>query len=235
VVTMLSVNLTIRLGGPPNRNEGFDITAAFSAPAGLSILFGPSGAGKSTLLGAIAGLTKPLDGRIAVDDMVLYDAGAKINLAPHHRRVALVFQSLALFPHLSAEQNISYGMPRGGHHRDLLENARGWMEKMRIPHLWGRLPATFSGGEAQRVALARALASEPKVLLLDEPFTALDEELRRDLGREVAALSAELQIPSLLVTHDRADALALGTHGIVIRNGKIVTTGNVADVLPSAR
>jgi ABC-type sulfate/molybdate transport systems ATPase subunit len=183
---------------------------AFTVPPGITVLFGPSGAGKSTCLSVIAGLLEPASGRVTLGSELLSARPA------HERRVALVFQSLALFPHLSALQNVAYGA-RGDPQR--------WLERMHVSHVVDRRPAQLSGGEAQRVALARALASEPRVLLLDEPFSALDSKLRRQLGDELKALVAELQIPTVLVTHDREDAAALGQHVVVLEQGRVVSEG----------
>lgn len=195
------------------------LDARFEAGAGITVLFGPSGAGKSTCLYAIAGLLKPRRGRIALGETVLTDTERGVFVAPHRRRIALVFQSLALFPHLTAEENVAYGMP-GAKERPA---AREWLERMKVPHLAKRKPATFSGGEAQRVALARALASFPQLLLLDEPFSALDVPLRRELGQELKRWAHELSVPTLLVTHDREDAQALGSAVIPIEAGRITT------------
>jgi ABC-type sulfate/molybdate transport systems ATPase subunit len=184
------------------------LDAAFTVPAGITVLFGPSGAGKTTCLSVIAGLLAPRRGRVVLN-------GEDLTRVPAHRRgVALVFQSLALFPHLTALQNVAYGARN---------DPRRWLERMRVNHAADRKPGQLSGGEAQRVALARALASEPKVLLLDEPFSALDSELRAQLGDELKALVGELKIPTVLVTHDRADAAALGERVVVIEAGRVVS------------
>jgi len=184
------------------------LEAAFTAPAGITVLFGPSGAGKSTCLSVIAGLLAPKRGRITLGSELLSA------LPAHRRRVALVFQSLALFPHMSALENVAYGAR---------SEPRRWLERMHVTHVADRRPAQLSGGEAQRIALARALASEPRVLLLDEPFSALDSALRAQLSGELKAVVAELQIPTLLVTHDRADAAALGERTVTLEQGKVVS------------
>ena len=162
----------------------FTLDVDFTAPPGVTILFGPSGSGKSTTLAAIAGLARPSAGRIALGDTPWFDAAAGIDVAVHRRRVAYVFQSLALFPHLTATQNVAYGM------RDLDPESRrtkavALLERLHVAHLAQRRPGTFSGGEAQRVALARALAIDPHVVLLDEPFSALDRDLRFELIAEL--------------------------------------------------
>jgi ABC-type sulfate/molybdate transport systems ATPase subunit len=184
------------------------LEAAFTAPPGITVLFGPSGAGKSTCLSVIAGLLAPKRGRITL-------GSERLSALPaHRRRVALVFQSLALFPHMSALENVAYGAR---------SEPERWLERMHVSHVSARRPAQLSGGEAQRVALARALASDPRVLLLDEPFSALDSALRAQLSGELKAVVAELQIPTLLVTHDRADAAALGERTVTLEHGRVVS------------
>ena len=196
---------------------------------GITAVTGPSGAGKTTLLTTIAGLVTPEAGRIALDGLELFDADRRVSVPPHRRRVALVFQSLALFPHLSAWENVAYGLPRG---RDgalpgaprapRRERALLWLERARVAHRADRLPASLSGGEAQRVALARALASEPRALLLDEPFSALDDDLRGQLGADLRALVGQLDIPAILVTHHREDAASLGSRTLALSRGAVV-------------
>ncbi len=180
------------------------IVAELSLPVGVSALAGPSGVGKTTVLNAIAGLFRSDAGEIALNGRVLFSSAQMVDLPPERRGIGFVFQSRALFPHLDALGNVAYGLPRSA--RDREDRARSWLERMHVAHLAARRPHTFSGGEAQRVALARALASAPRALLLDEPFTALDEPLRIRLGEEVASIVQELAIPCLLVTHDRSEA-----------------------------
>jgi molybdate transport system ATP-binding protein len=197
------------------------VDARFVVPPGVTVLYGPSGSGKSTCLAAIAGLVPIAKGRIALGSEVL--SGDGIHRPVHQRRVGMVFQSLALFPHLTVSQNVAYGS-RGS-------DPQRWLDRMKVGTLGARRPATLSGGEAQRVALARALASEPQALLLDEPFSALDVTLRRELGAELKSLIAELGIPALLVTHDRDDARALGERVVLLEAGKVVGEGTPAALL----
>ncbi len=213
----LEVDVCVR-GSSPARPR---LEISLRARAGVTVLFGPSGSGKSTCLLAVAGLLRPERGRIALGARTLFEPARGIDVPPHERRVALVFQSLALFPHLDALRNVSFGVPRGRgpEARDAL--ALRWLERMRVGHLARRKPATLSGGEAQRVALARAVASSPSVLLLDEPFSALDAVLRRELVAEVGEVVAELRIPTLLVTHDPEDARALARGFVELRDGRI--------------
>ncbi|MBM3270801.1 MAG: ATP-binding cassette domain-containing protein [Candidatus Sericytochromatia bacterium] len=220
----------IHVAGEPGHPQA-RLDAEIRVPPGITVLFGPSGSGKTTCLVTLAGLLRPTRGRIALGGQVFFDSDLGTDVPPERRRVGLVFQSLALFPHLSAEANVAYGLPAGLSGAARRDRARHWLERIRVPHLAQRKPASFSGGEAQRVALARALASEPRVLLLDEPFSALDLELRLELAEEVQAIVTELGLPALLVTHDREDARRLGRRLILLSAGRVVSEGVPADVL----
>jgi molybdate transport system ATP-binding protein len=188
---------------------------------GITSVMGPSGAGKTTLLTTIAGLVRPEAGRIALGDRVLFDSSERAFVPPHERRVALVFQSLALFPHLSAWENVAYGL-RTKARSERREQALAWLTRARVGHLAGRMPSSLSGGEAQRVALARALASQPQVLLLDEPFSALDKALRQELVVELGDLISELGVVAILVTHHEGDARTLGARIVTLVHGRVV-------------
>ncbi len=178
--------------------RGFTLAAAFS---GRSIaLVGPSGSGKTTVLRAIAGLHRPASGVIALGEETLFDAAAGVDQAPEHRGVGMVFQDYALFPHLTVRRNVAYG---GSARVEEL------LDRFRIAHLAQARPATLSGGERQRVALARALARDPRVLLLDEPLSALDADTRGVVRDELRALLGELAVPHVIVTHDLQDARVL--------------------------
>ncbi len=185
-------------------------------------LVGPSGAGKSTVLNAIAGLVKPAAGRISCGDETWFDAERGVFVLPERRRVGLVFQDYALFPHLTVRQNVEYARRRP---------ADEYLERFRIGHLEDARPGSLSGGERQRVALARALARDPQVLLLDEPLAALDAHTRIDVRAELQQLLAGLEIPTLLVTHDFEDAAALADQVGVIIEGRIRQTGTPADLV----
>ncbi len=210
---------------------GFHLDVRFEAAPGITILFGPSGAGKSTTLAAISGLVRPSRGKIALGDDVWFDAEKKLDRPVHLRRVAFVFQSLALFPHMTAAANVAYGMDRGASKDERAARAKKMLERLRVGHLEHRRPATFSGGEAQRVALARAFATNPKVVLFDEPFSAMDRELRNDLVRDLRSFVAELGVPMLHVTHHRGEARALGDRAVLIDGGRVTKEGPVKDVL----
>jgi molybdate transport system ATP-binding protein len=224
----LSARLSLQrtLGEPP-----FSLDTTLDFGPGLNVLFGPSGSGKSTILAAIAGLLRPDSGRIALGPDVLFDSARGLTRRANERRIALVFQSLALFPHLDALANVSYGLPRALNRGERVERSRGWLARLRVEHLAERYPASYSGGEAQRVALARALASEPRALLLDEPFSALDQELASELSAELVSHVTSLDIPVVLVTHDRKLARELGQQVTLLRAGRIERVGAAHELL----
>jgi molybdate transport system ATP-binding protein len=220
--TALHVRVTVARVARSTDRSGFFLDVAFEAPPGFTILFGPSGAGKSTILGAIAGFVRPASGRVGIGGEAWFDGERGIDVAPQRRSVAIVFQSLALFPHMTAAQNVAYGMARSIAPPARRAQADALLERLRVSHLATRKPPTFSGGEAQRVALARALATRPRVVLLDEPFSALDSELRRDLATDVRAILCELNVPVILVTHQPDEAAGLGDRRLRVDRGRIV-------------
>ena len=202
--------------------------------AGITILFGPSGAGKSTLLDCVAGLTRPDAGRIALDGDALFDSASGIELPPQERRIAYVFQTLALFPHLSAEENVAYGLldlPVPERERRVAEI----LGAFRVEKLRKQKPGDISGGEKQRIALARSLVAEPRMLLLDEPLTGLEAELKSAIVDDLRAWNAANGIPILYVTHSREEVDALGERVIALENGRVVSTGAPMDVLDAPR
>ena len=223
-------SLSVQLG--VDRRGGFALDVAFEAPPGITILFGPSGAGKSTILAAIAGLYRPTRGRIALGDDVWLDTAAGIDRAIHRRKVAFVFQSLALFPHLSAIDNVAYGMDPALKPAAKRARAEELLARLRVGHLAARKPPTFSGGEAQRVALARAFAMDPRIVLFDEPFSAMDRDLRRELIRDLRDFVAELGVPMIHVTHHRSEARALGDRVILVQKGRVVAVGSLDELIP---
>lgn len=222
------IRAKIQLALASRGEEGFSLDVELEAPPGITVLFGPSGAGKSRTLACIAGIARPDRGVIACGDDVWFDSGTKKELAIHLRRVAFVFQGLALFPHMTAEDNVAYGI-RDVTRAEGRERARKMLARMRVEHLAFRKPHTFSGGEAQRVALARAFAMTPRVLLLDEPFSALDVAVKRDLLKEVAEHVSNANVPAILVTHDTMEARTLGERVLVMEKGRIARTSSVDD------
>lgn len=212
---------------------GFGVDVAFDVPPGMTVLFGPSGAGKSTTLAAIAGLVRPSAGRVALGGDTWFDAERGIDVAPERRQVSLVFQSLALFPHLTALANVEYGIDRAVPKDERRRLSLAMLERMKVGHVAERKPGTYSGGEAQRVALARAFARSPRIVLLDEAFSAMDRELRYALGADVRALVDELRIPAILVTHHRMEARSVGERAVLLRDGRVEGIGPVRDVVPA--
>jgi molybdate transport system ATP-binding protein len=201
---------------------------------GITILFGPSGAGKSTLLDCIAGLLRPNAGRIASSQAVLFDSQSGVDLPPQKRQIAYVFQSLALFPQMSVEANLAYGLV---HLEQTQRSARiaAVLEAFRVEKLRARKPGEISGGEQQRVALARSLVTLPRVLLLDEPLTGLDAELKAAIVDDLRAWNAAQQIPILYVTHTRDEVDALGERVIAMDQGRVIGDGGPREVLDAPR
>lgn len=188
-------------------------------------LYGPSGSGKSLTVQSVAGLLRPDHGRISINDRVYFDSQQGVDLKPRDRRVAYLFQDYGLFPHLTAAQNICFGLNTGLFNRrvqGLPAAAQRWVEAFELGPVLDSYPAELSGGQKQRCALARALAVEPEVLLLDEPLAALDQDLRVRLRDELAQLQSQLDIPSILITHDPEDARILAQEVYRIRDGRIV-------------
>jgi molybdate transport system ATP-binding protein len=231
-----SQNLAVRVQ-KALRNAGshfFHLDAAIEVPPGITILFGPSGAGKSTLLDCIAGLVSPDEGRISVGGEVLFDSGSKINQPSQKRRIAYVFQTLALFPHMNVEENVAYGLATLPE-KDSQARVEGIFEAFRIGKLRKQKPGQISGGEKQRVALARSLVTMPRLLLLDEPLTGLDAELKNSIVDDLRAWNAANSIPILYVTHSREEVDALGERVIAMDHGHIVSEGAPHEVLDTPR
>jgi molybdate transport system ATP-binding protein len=208
----------------------FALDVEFIAAPGFTILFGASGAGKTTLLQCIAGLQSPEKGLIVAGDAVLFNSESGANVKPNRRSVGYLLQSLALFPHMSVEQNVQYGLAELAA-KDREARSREILESFRILPLAQRRPDEISGGERQRVALARTLVRRPRVLLLDEPLTALDAVTKSQILGDLRAWNRSQQIPILYVTHQRDEVFALGETVIVLDGGRIVATGSPHDVL----
>jgi molybdate transport system ATP-binding protein len=208
----------------------FRLTVHLQVGTEICVLFGPSGAGKTTTLNIIAGLLTPDAGEITLDVRPLYRRGrpgAACNVPARRRKIGYVFQGYALFPHLSALENVAYPLRRQG---DAGSRAIALLERMHLAHLADRYPAELSGGQQQRVAIARALAADPQVLLLDEPFSALDAGVREHLQRDLAALQAELRLAVIYVTHRLEDAFAMGHTLAVMGEGVVAQVGPIEEV-----
>lgn len=202
----------------------------FAIDTEILVLFGPSGAGKTQTLQAIAGLSTPDSGSIRLDDTTFFQhipGKPLVNLPARKRRIGYVFQQYALFPHMSALENVAF--PLAGR-RDARTRAIELLERMHLAHLAQRMPHELSGGQQQRVAIARALATEPRVLLFDESFSALDRPIRERLHEEIRALQAERQLIVVYVTHNLDDAFAVGHRLAVVREGRIEQIGRIDDV-----
>jgi molybdate transport system ATP-binding protein len=225
---MGTLQVDLRNGSPIPLDASFEC-----APGELVALVGPSGSGKTSLLRAIAGLlpSKSLRGRIAVGDDIWFDSERRIELRPQQRRAGLVFQHYALFPHLSALANVAIAARQPAS----AELHAALFHRLGLRGLEARRPAQLSGGQQQRVALARALAGEPQVLLLDEPFSAVDAPARQALYHELAALRQTLSTPMVLVTHDLTEARRLGDRVVIIDGGETLQTGPPAQVFASPR
>jgi molybdate transport system ATP-binding protein len=217
------------------RNDGqsFILDVAFSVSPGITIVFGASGAGKTTLLDCIAGLTKPDAGYIAAG-RTLFDSERGMNLSVRDRNSGYVFQELALFPHLSVADNVAYGLRHmNAKAREL--RCEGILKSFRIPHVRDSKPAEISGGERQRTALARSLVTNPHVLLLDEPLTALDLATKSKIIEDLRTWNESHRIPIIYVTHSREEALALGERILVLDRGKVISDGSPHQVLTAPR
>ncbi len=210
--------------------SSFELDVAATVPAGITIVFGPSGAGKTTLLECIAGLLVPNFAHIAIGGEIFFDSSRKFCLETRRRRIGYVFQDLALFPHLTVQQNIGYGI-RNLEKSEQERRTSAILEAFRISGLERRRPANISGGERQRVALARALVTDPRVLLLDEPLAALDTSTKSKIIDDLRAWNTLHHIPVLYVTHSREEAIALGEHLVMLENGRLVGERNPAELL----
>lgn len=203
----------------------FALDVQLSTDSQRVVILGESGAGKSMALKAIAGLMTPDQGHIRLGKKILFDQQRGINLPPQARRLAYLFQEYALFPHLNVRQNIGFGLARGWFNPDSKrrdDNVDYWLTAFGLQTVADQLPHELSGGQKQRTALARALISKPDVLLLDEPFAALDPSLRILMRNELDALQKTLQVPMILITHDQKDADVFGEHIVHLRDGKIL-------------
>ena len=206
------------------KGKPFILDAEFSIPEGkISVIFGPSGSGKPTLLRLLAGLEKGDGGYIRSNETSWFDTSSSSFIPPQQRGVAMLFQSLALFPHMSVRENIEYAATDENQINEL-------MTLTELLDLEGRYPHELSGGQCQRLALARALAQKPKLLLLDEPFSALDSAVKKRLYDELIALHKRFAFTAVMVTHDMAEAYRLAEHAVVLKNGRVTKEGSPEEV-----
>lgn len=213
-----------------DRLPEFELDVRFEAVHGITALFGPSGAGKTLTLRHVAGLERAEHGCIRLGDRELFDARRALHVRPRERRIGLVFQEYALFPHLDVGGNVAYGL----HGRPRAEQVRrvgDLLDLVGLPGYEERDPRRLSGGERQRVALARALAPEPELLLLDEPFAALDFRIRAGLRTALSDIQRLTHVPMVLVTHSIEDVRALSEHLVLLDRGQVVASGPTRQVL----
>ncbi len=209
--------------------NGFGLDIGWEIGNELTVLFGFSGAGKSMTLQLIAGLMKPDKGRVSLDDAVYYDSSTRTDIPPQDRPFGYVFQDLALFPHMTVTGNIFYGAPAVPK-PEKMDRAREMIREFKLPGLEGRYPHEISGGQKQRVALARALIRQPQVLLLDEPFSALDNPLRLEMRQFLKDIRNKFNIPIVLVTHDVTEAFTMADTLIVYSKGRVAQRGSPKEV-----
>lgn len=212
------------------RFPDFTLEASWAAEDGVVVLFGPNGAGKTLTLQCLAGLERPDRGRIVVHGRTLFDADAGIDVPAQHRRVGYVFQGLALFPHLTVAGNVGFGL-RGRPRAERQRRATEVMERLGLASLAARYPHEISGGQRQRVALGRALATDPALVLLDEPLSALDQPLRRTLRDEVRDILVDWGAAAVVVTHDLSEAYRIGDRIVVYDAGRVIQSAPKAELL----
>ena len=214
---MLTVNIEKQLGD-------FFLSARFATGSGVTAVFGPSGAGKTTLVNMISGLVAPDRGRIAIDDTVLFDSAARINLPPHDRHIGYIFQEGRLFPHLSVRHNLDYGRRMRSLPPDGAQLQR-IIDLLDIGSLLDRRPGKLSGGERQRIAIGRALLMRPRLLLLDEPLASLDVARKREILPYLERLRDEVGVPMVYVSHQAAELRRIATSVVRLAGGRVEAAG----------
>src|SRR5437016_4715766 len=212
------------------RRGPFRLEVAFRADAPVVGLFGRSGSGKSTLVNALAGIDRPVRGRIAINGATLFDSSTGIDVPPERRRLGYVFQEGLLFPHMSVEANLFYGLRRTSPDKRAIE-PRKVLDLLGLDSLLHRRPATLSGGEKQRVAIGRALLAQPRLLLMDEPLASLDIPRRNEVLQYVELLRDELAIPIVYVSHSVAEITRLADTVVLLSDGKAIAVGDVDEVM----
>ena len=225
---MLEVNVRKEFGG-------FTVDVAFSTEdSGITAVFGPSGAGKTSVINMVAGLLAPDEGRISLDNVAIFDSEKGINVAPNKRRLGYIFQDGRLFPHLSVKSNLTYGMnlvPR----KDRRLSFDRVIDLLDLEGLLNRRPAKLSGGEKQRVAIGRALLTSPSLLLMDEPLSSLDGQLKTEILPFVSKMQKESMIPALYVSHSIDEILLIAESVIVVRGGQVAFSGKLDSSLIEER
>lgn len=216
-------------GKKKGKEPSFTVDVNFEAGNELIVLFGQSGSGKTTTLRCIAGLEKPNGGKIKVNEKVYFDCHKRIDLSPQQRRLGYVFQNYALFPHMDIKKNITYGL-NGWKEEEKEKRMKEMLQLLHIEGLEDHYPAQLSGGQKQRVALARALAPKPDILLLDEPFSALDMVVRLKLREIIIKIQQDLNIPVLFITHNRVEAFTLADKIVTLHEGKVQQVGTPEEV-----
>lgn len=229
---MLEACIKMRLGTV--RENPFSVDVEIRDSSGVTVLFGPSGAGKTSILRAVAGILRPEEGRIVLNGKVLFDSSQGVNLPAENRRIGYVFQDRLLFPHLTAEQNILYGLRDHGRQSGRRQ-VRELLAMLGVENMSRCYPSELSGGEQQRIALARALATEPSIMLLDEPLSAVDVALRTRLLEEISAIQKKSRIPFLYVTHNHSEAVRLGDVMYVVDKGRVVQKGAPLEIFNAPR
>jgi len=226
---MLLADVQLQLGS-------LDLAVALRAePGEVVAVLGPNGAGKTTLLRAIAGLTPIRSGSVVLDGVVLEDSATRTYVPTERRPIGVVFQNYLLFPHLSALDNIAFGLRARGRGRDAHVVARRWLERMDLAAYENAKPAALSGGQAQRIALARALATDPRLLLLDEPLAALDATARVNVRRDLKRDLTQFEGIRILVTHDPLEAIALADRLVILEDGRVLQSGTATEVTQRPR